>query len=851
MNLVLPNYEEYAKANKQSVDHQKPVSSVYETEGESSNTVEHEPSFDTDDTNNEREAKSKTQETLNNNNPNKRKNNRQEDHSTHSMKKRRKTDVPHTTSEHSTEGEHQGENQHEYMNLSKEERESREKFKFANSDSDMNSGEVNKAAVDETTAAVERTIYTTTKLGETIRSVANKFSLHWRDIAEINLFKQKGTDKFQMPFSNSRLKRGTELNLPCLRLNITKVMSIIQNITESEINGTVLKETGDPMDPFGVSETEARKWQLPTDFWDVMMDPLFMEWIKSIRKEMQGFEENHVWLRTKQKNMVKGKRPIKTKEIYSRKYKHGKLSRHKYRHAARGDMLRAGKDYGNTYWSSVSSTSLKLFCALAVESGEEPEVLDVQTAYLEAEEPDDIYMYRASFADYIDKTDHELQALREKLLLMTPHELKQFKKEAKLQVESGDVEKCLRSVYGVPSAGNSWGRKLRKVLEEELGLKRSVIDNSLYYKRSTDKLSLDKEWLLVCTITDDIPFNGDKKSKVWFKEEMEKRFRITHEPHFTGLLGIELKWDPLELTLELTQTALINKISETFKKYIVGRHRKYTPLPENLDKTPPDEITDEEFEKVKDFPYASYVCSLGYIAEWSKGELLYARSYLSTYLRRWDTMRVEYALQSLCYLIGDKLYGTIFSKGRDVHGPMQLYAFADGSLMGEAERSSRAARLLKMSGAAISAKSNKTTTKHLSSTGVEGEALCDAALDIVGTRHLLEEIGIWYNTPVVIYEDNQPIIRVANNEASLGDAGRHMETRIFKIKELVENETVIMKYIETQRQVADLLTKSLGRVAFERLRDDMTGYLAFHHPGENIHVKSIAVLHFLYTGKME
>ena len=61
------------------------------------------------------------------------------------------------------------------------------------------------------------------------------------------------------------------------------------------------------MDPFGVSETEARKWQLPTDFWDVMMDPLFMEWIKSIRKEMQGFEENHVWLRTKQKDMVRGK----------------------------------------------------------------------------------------------------------------------------------------------------------------------------------------------------------------------------------------------------------------------------------------------------------------------------------------------------------------------------------------------------------------------------------------------------------------------------------------------------------------------------------------------------------------
>ena len=108
-----------------------------------------------------------------------------------------------------------------------------------------------------------------------------------------------------------------------------------------------------------------------------------------------------------------------------------------------------------------------------------------------------------------------------------------------------------------------------------------------------------------------------------------------------------------------------------------------------------------------------------------------------------------------------------------------------------------------------------------------------------------------YTEPVAIYEDNQPIIRVANNEQSIGDTGRHMETRVFKIKGLVENETVILKYIETQRQVADILTKSLGKVAFERLRDDMTGYIAVKHPGNNIHVKSIAVLHALHVGNVQ
>ena len=94
-----------------------------------------------------------------------------------------------------------------------------------------------------------------------------------------------------------------------------------------------------------------------------------------------------------------------------------------------------------------------------------------------------------------------------------------------------------------------------------------------------------------------------------------------------------------------------------------------------------------------------------------------------------------------------------------------------------------------MAGASVAAKTNKTTTVHLSSASVETEAACHAALDIVGIRHLLEEIGIWYNKPVVIYEDNQPTIQVANNERSLADAGRHLETRNYKLSELVENES--------------------------------------------------------------
>ena len=77
-------------------------------------------------------------------------------------------------------------------------------------------------------------------------------------------------------------------------------------------------------------------------------------------------------------------------------------------------------------------------------------------------------------------------------------------------------------------------------------MKRSVIENSLYYKRTSHKFDIDGDWLIACTITDDIPYNGDRASKDWFRESMSKVFRISHEPTFTGLVGIEVKWDDVE-----------------------------------------------------------------------------------------------------------------------------------------------------------------------------------------------------------------------------------------------------------------------------------------------------------------
>jgi hypothetical protein len=73
--------------------------------------------------------------------------------------------------------------------------------------------------------------------------------------------------------------------------------------------------------------------------------------------------------------------------------------------------------------------------------------------YLEAQEESILFMERASFGDYINKTDHELENLREEIMTMSQYELRTFKKTERAPIKAGDVEQCLKVVYGVATSG--------------------------------------------------------------------------------------------------------------------------------------------------------------------------------------------------------------------------------------------------------------------------------------------------------------------------------------------------------------------------------------------------------------
>ena len=91
------------------------------------------------------------------------------------------------------------------------------------------------------------------------------------------------------------------------------------------------------------------------------------------------------------------------------------------------------------------------------------------------------------------------------------------------------------------------------------------------------------------------------------------------------------------------------------------------------------------------------------------------------------------------------------------------------------------------------------------------------ALEAVVLRGLLGEMGLLQKAPTVLHVDNQGAIALAKNYIS-NSRTKHIERRHLKIRELVEEFKVRPEFIPTEENVADIMTKPLGRRRFEKLR---------------------------------
>jgi len=72
--------------------------------------------------------------------------------------------------------------------------------------------------------------------------------------------------------------------------------------------------------------------------------------------------------------------------------------------------------------------------------------------------------------------------------------------------------------------------------------------------------------------------------------------------------------------------------------------------------------------------------------------------------------------------------------------------------------------------------------------------------------------------PTILGEDNTGAIHTSNNP-TLHKRMKHVDIKVHRIREFVQEGTAKLWYVPTERQIGDIMTKNLGPQLFKRFRD--------------------------------
>ena len=95
-------------------------------------------------------------------------------------------------------------------------------------------------------------------------------------------------------------------------------------------------------------------------------------------------------------------------------------------------------------------------------------------------------------------------------------------------------------------------------------------------------------------------------------------------------------------------------------------------------------------------------------------------------------------------------------------------------------------------------------------------ALSIACQESIWLRRLLSDIQVNQQSSSTIYEDNIGAIELSKNP-KFHNRTKHIDISYHFVREQVEQKAISVKYCPSENMLADIMTKGLSKIAFERL----------------------------------
>ena len=319
-------------------------------------------------------------------------------------------------------------------------------------------------------------------------------------------------------------------------------------------------------------------------------------WREAMEEEISAILKNKTWTVVKPQGNI---RTIGVRWVFRvKKDSEGRILRHKARLVVKGYAQREGIDFGEIFSPVARMEFIQILIAIDAQEEWELHHLDVNTAFLNGEIKEDIYISQPEGFEIKGKEDHIL--------------------------------KLRKALYGLKQAPRAWNSKLNEVLVKK-GFVRSKNNYAIYYEKEMHER----------IIIDDMIITGPNSCKIKkFKESMKECFEMTDLGILSTYLGIEIKHESSHIWL--FQKSYIETILHSFNMSECNSARTLMEVRLKFEK----EGKEDEGNPSK---FRSLIGCLRYLVH-TQPDITYSVNFLSRYMSNPNSEHMSAAKRVLRYI---------------------------------------------------------------------------------------------------------------------------------------------------------------------------------------------------------
>ena len=283
------------------------------------------------------------------------------------------------------------------------------------------------------------------------------------------------------------------------------------------------------------------------------------------------------------------------------------------------------------------------------------------------------------------------------------------------------------------------------------------------------------------------------------KKHLLKEFEMKDKEDLKHFLGLEIYYSREEGILKIDQKKYLKGILKRFN--LEQCNSCLTPIEPRLNINPEKENKEHE-------PVRELIGCLMYLMLGTRPDISFAINYFSRFQDRNSNEVWTHLKRLLRYLKGTIDYELIYKRNA---GALPLICYVDSDWAQDVQdRKSISGYLMKVFGNTVSWVTRKQNCVALSSTEAELVAMCAAIQDGLWIKRLLKDMHV--KVPVLkVFEDNQACISLIKNPEN-NKRVRHIDLKYNYISDGVKKGIIVIEYVGTKYQLADMLTKGLSRV---------------------------------------